>query len=146
MDGWCRVVQTEVTPEFPKEGGEGLRRREGGSGVLSGGCICVSSTQFSSGSNFYGARGGNLEGEYHHPSLSVALQPQVLRETEIETIYLAHLSLPRWLSSNESACQARSHRRPGFNPWVEKIPGRKEWLPTPVFLPGEFHGQRSLMG
>ena len=34
--------------------------------------------------------------------------------------------------------------RPRFNPWVGKIPWRREWLPTPVFLPGEFHGQRSL--
>ena len=32
-----------------------------------------------------------------------------------------------------------------FDPWVRKIPLRKEWLPTPVFLPGEFHGQRSLV-
>ena len=32
------------------------------------------------------------------------------------------------------------------NPWVEKIPWRREWQPTPVFLPGEFHGQRSLVG
>ena len=31
----------------------------------------------------------------------------------------------------------------GFNPWVRKIGWRREWLPTPVFLPGEFHGQRS---
>ena len=30
--------------------------------------------------------------------------------------------------------------------WVGKIPWRREWLPTPVFLPGEFHGQRSLTG
>ena len=37
-------------------------------------------------------------------------------------------------------------RRPGFNPWVRKIPWRREWLPTPVFLPGELHGQWSLMG
>ena len=37
-------------------------------------------------------------------------------------------------------------QRPGFSPWVGKIPWRGEWLPTPVFLPGEFHGQRSLMG
>ena len=36
--------------------------------------------------------------------------------------------------------------RPGFNPWVGKIPWRRERLPTPVFLPGEFHGQRSLVG
>jgi len=33
-----------------------------------------------------------------------------------------------------------------FNPWVRKIPWRREWLPTPVFLPGESHGQRSLAG
>ena len=35
-------------------------------------------------------------------------------------------------------------RRPRFDPWVGKIPWRREWLTTPVFLPGEFHGQRSL--
>ena len=34
----------------------------------------------------------------------------------------------------------------GFNPWVGKIPWRKEWQPTPVSLPGESHEQRSLMG
>ena len=34
----------------------------------------------------------------------------------------------------------------GFNPWVKKIPWRRKWQPTPVFLPGEFHGQRSLGG
>ena len=37
-------------------------------------------------------------------------------------------------------------RRPRFDPWVRKIPWRREWRPTPVFLPGEFHGQRSLVG
>ena len=37
----------------------------------------------------------------------------------------------------------RGHR---FDPWVGKIPWRREWQPTPVFLPGEFHGQRSLVG
>ena len=34
----------------------------------------------------------------------------------------------------------------GFNPWVGKSPWRREWLPTLAFLPGEFHGQRSLVG
>ena len=33
-----------------------------------------------------------------------------------------------------------------FDPWVGKIPWRREWLPTPVFLPGKFHGHRSLEG
>ena len=37
-------------------------------------------------------------------------------------------------------------RRPRFSPWVRKIPWRREWLPTPVFSPGEFHRQRSLAG
>ena len=37
-------------------------------------------------------------------------------------------------------------RRPGLNPWVRKIPWRREWLPRPVFFPGEFHGQQGLVG
>ena len=41
---------------------------------------------------------------------------------------------------------ARQGRRCGFNPWVRKIPQRRAWQPTPVFLPGGFHGQRSLVG
>ena len=35
-------------------------------------------------------------------------------------------------------------RIPGLDIWVRKIPLRKKWQPTPVLLPGEFHGQRSL--
>ena len=48
--------------------------------------------------------------------------------------------LPRWLSGKESACQCRTH---GFDPWVRKIPWRRQWQPTKVFLPGKSHGQRS---
>ena len=44
-------------------------------------------------------------------------------------------------SDKESAC-----RRPWFFPWVEKILWTREWLPTPVFLPGKLHGHRSLVG
>ena len=36
------------------------------------------------------------------------------------------------------------YRRPEFDLWVGKIPWRREWLPPPIFLPGEFHGQRNL--
>ena len=36
--------------------------------------------------------------------------------------------------------------KPGFDPWVGKIPWRRAWQPTPVFLPGASHGQRSLAG
>ena len=49
--------------------------------------------------------------------------------------------LPRWISSKESTCQCRRHK---FDPWVRKVPCRRKWQPTPVFLPGKFHGQRSL--
>ena len=37
-------------------------------------------------------------------------------------------------------------RRPGFDPWVGKIPWRTEWQPTALFLPGKSHGQRNLVG
>ena len=37
-------------------------------------------------------------------------------------------------------------KRLGFDPWFRKIPWRKKWQPTPVFLPGKFCGQRSLVG
>ena len=40
--------------------------------------------------------------------------------------------------------QCRRCRRCRFDPWVRKIPWRRKWQPTPVFLPGTFHGQRSL--
>ena len=34
-------------------------------------------------------------------------------------------------------------RRPEFSLWIEMMPWRREWLPTPVFMPGEFHGQEA---
>ena len=36
-------------------------------------------------------------------------------------------------------------KRRRFHPWVRKIPWRRKWQPTPVILPGESHGQRSLV-
>ena len=46
----------------------------------------------------------------------------------------------------ESACQCRRHIKTEFHPWIWKIPWRRAWQPTPVFLPRESHGQRSLAG
>ena len=46
----------------------------------------------------------------------------------------------------EFACQFRRHKGCRFNLWVGKIPWRRKWPPTPVFLPEKFHGQRSLAG
>ena len=50
---------------------------------------------------------------------------------------------PWWLSGEEPSSQ---YRRPGFDPWVRKIPCRRKWRSTPVFFPGKSHGQRSLAG
>ena len=49
------------------------------------------------------------------------------------------LGLPRWSSGKESTCQCRRPKRNRFNPWVGKIPWRRKWQPTPVFLPGKSH-------
>ena len=44
------------------------------------------------------------------------------------------------------SASADGRKRHKFDPWVGKIPWRRKWQPTPVFLPGESHGQRSLEG
>ena len=46
----------------------------------------------------------------------------------------------------ELTCQCRRHKGRGFDPWVGKIPWRRAWQPTPVFLPAESHGQKGLSG
>ena len=53
--------------------------------------------------------------------------------------------LLRWLSGKEPAGQWRKHKRRRFDLWVRKIPRRRARQPTPVFLPRESHGQRSLV-
>ena len=52
------------------------------------------------------------------------------------------LGIPGGTTGKNPACQCRRLKRHGFNPWVRKIPWRRTWQPTPVFLPGESHGQR----
>ena len=51
--------------------------------------------------------------------------------------------LSRWLTGKEFAFW---FRRPGFNSWVRKIPWRRKWQPTPIFLPWKSNGQRSVVG
>ena len=63
-----------------------------------------------------------------HWSLGIALSPNVM-------------GFPRSLVGKESVCNAGRH---GFNSWVRKIPWRRKWQPTKVFLPEESLGQRSL--
>ena len=59
---------------------------------------------------------------------------------------LAILIPARWRSGKEFAGQCRRLRRCGFDPWVRKILWNRKSQPTPVFLPGKFHGQGSLVG
>ena len=54
--------------------------------------------------------------------------------------------IPAGTSGKEAAHQCRRLKRCRFDPWVGKIPWKHEWQPTPVFLSGESHGQRSLAG
>ena len=53
---------------------------------------------------------------------------------------------PGGSSGKEPTYQCRRHTRLGFGPQTRKIPWKRAWEPTPVFLPGESHGQRSLAG
>ena len=56
------------------------------------------------------------------------------------------LNFPGGAGGKESTCKYRRCERHGFNPWVAKVPWSRKWQPKPVFLPGKFHGQRSLVG
>ena len=67
---------------------------------------------------------------------------RVLNGTSFWVLCVVSQGLPRWPSGKESACQFRRCRRRGFDPWVSKIPSRRKWQPTPVFLPGKSQAQR----
>ena len=65
----------------------------------------------------------------------------------IYSIYLyICIGLSEWCSTKEFACQCNRHKRCSFNPWAGKIPWSRNWQTASVFLPGKFHGQRSLAG
>ena len=53
-----------------------------------------------------------------------------------------HMGFPGGSTSNKHTCQCRRHK---FDPWIRKIHWRRKWQSTPVFLPGKFHGHRSLV-
>ena len=81
------------------------------------------------------------------PTLSEPRERSATQGHSLEGLMIG-IQIPRGFPGgadhNESACQCRRHRRHRFNPWVRKIPWRRTWQPTPVFLPGKSHGQRSL--
>ena len=84
----------------------------------------------------------NMKEEVRHENLERILNcPSP--GTSIGTLFNQIQGLPWWLKRWRSRLQCR---RPRFDPWVGKIPWRRQWLSTPVFLPGESHRQRSLAG
>jgi len=60
--------------------------------------------------------------------------------------FLLGRGFPGGASGKEPTCQCWGHKRCKFDPWVRKIPWERAWQRTPAFLPGESHGQRSLVG
>ena len=56
------------------------------------------------------------------------------------------VGFPGGISGKEPTCQCRRCKKHGFDLWVGKIPWRRMWQPTPVFFPGESHGERSMEG
>ena len=82
--------------------------------------------------------GGRL---WRAPSLSIELLSGGKIQRDIK-LYKASL-----LAQQSRIClQCRSRRECGFDLWVEKIPRKRAWQPTPVLLPRVPHGQRSLVG
>ena len=89
-------------------------------------------------------------------SLLVPVSHQMIR-LSVNSVTLEKEKAPIWnnllmnwasqvaLVVKEPTCQCRRRKRHGFDPWVGKIPWRRAWQPTPVFLPGESHGQRNLV-
>ena len=73
-------------------------------------------------------------------------EPGGLPSMELHRVGHDWSDLAAWCSGKESICQCRRHKRPKFYRWVGKIPWRRKWQPTVVFLPEKFHGQRSLVG
>ena len=57
-----------------------------------------------------------------------------------------HRGFPDGASGKGSSCQCKRCKSHAFKPWVRKILMSRKWQPTPIFLPGESHGQRSLAG
>ena len=69
--------------------------------------------------------------------------PLSLPSPSIQPQGLLKRGLPWWLRQYRNCLQCR---RPRFSLWIGKIPWRRKWQPTPVFLPEESHGERSLAG
>ena len=77
--------------------------------------------------------------EFHGQRSLAGSSPWGCKESDMNIHLSIYWGFPGGTSGKDPACQYKRCKRHGFDPWVHKIPWRREWLPTPVFLPGEFH-------
>ena len=73
----------------------------------------------------------------------------VIKWGQVHSAKLEHFQKPHFQfsgASGKATSQLRRCKRGRFNPWIGKIPWSRNSQPTPVFWPGKFHGQRSLVG
>ena len=86
----------------------------------------------------------------HQSSKASILHHSTFFIVQLSHPYMTILKLKIILKKRErerrNFLQCRRHRKCSFDPWVGKFPWRRAWQPAPVFLPGESHGQRSLVG
>ena len=83
------------------------------------------------------------------PRMSQYFSLKAIRHKETSFTWqniIFHWGFPGEAGGKASTCHYRICKRCGFDLWVRKISWRRKWQPAPVFLPGEFQGQRSLMG
>ena len=86
---------------------------------------------------------GRLSFPYCSVCISSRAEIQIICQIYVNCLFQGASPVAQWL---RICLRCRRHRRPGFDPWVGKMPRRRAWQPTPVLLPGESHGQRSLVG
>ena len=77
---------------------------------------------------------------------SMLKRREIILPTKVLVVKVSPEGFSGGPSGEEPTCQGRRCKRQGLDPWVEKISWRRKWQPTPVFLPGESCGQRSLEG
>ena len=71
----------------------------------------------------------------------------VLKSRDSTLLTNIHIVMvPGGASGKEPVCHCRRYKKCGFHPWVRTIPWRRVWQTTPLFLPGESHEPRSLVG
>ena len=93
-----------------------------------------------------------MHGPTSRCSWEISLEGPTHRRRRVSPFYFLSCSLrplaPAWgfLGGSDGQDICLQCERPGFDPWLGKIPWRRAWQPAPVFLPGESHGQGSLVG